>query len=420
MGDSLWRDRDFVRYWAGQTVSQVGSQITQLALPLVALLQLGASSTAVGVLRAVEFLPYLLLTLPVGVLADRRRRRPLMVGADLGRVLLLALVPLCALLDVLSMPLLAAIAVGAGSLTVVFDVCYLSVLPGLVRREQLQQANGGLEASRAAAAVVGPGLGGALVSLLRASGAVIVDAASFLVSAWCLLTIRRPEPAPEPSGPRGLRSLLAGWHQVARSPLLRPNTIYIATSNLCGAAFGPVLIVFEVRELRLSGLTIGAVAMVGNLGFLAGTFVTRRLGARIGIGPVICLASPIGAAGMMTMALAPRAGAIPVLVAGQSLMGMGIALFNLQSLSLRQAITPPGLLGRVNAVVRLVGWGTVPVGSALGGWLGGVIGLREVLASSAVGSLLTTALPLFSAVRRVQQTPEPEPVWVLRPASRRA
>ena len=410
--DSVWRDRDFVRYWAGQTVSQVGSQVTALALPLVALFQLGASSTAVGLLLAVEFVPYLLLTLPVGLLADRRRRRPLMIGADLGRAVLLALVPLGMLLDLLSLPLLGAIALGAGALTVVFDVCYQSVLPGLVKREQIQQANGGLEASRAAASVAGPGLGGALVSLLRASGAVVVDAASFLVSAACLLSIRGPEPAPEPpSGPRGLGALLVGWHQVRRSPLLRPNTAYMAASNLCGSAFGPVLIVFEVRELRLQGLAIGAVAMVGNLGFLAGTFVTRRLGVRIGIGPVICLASAIGAAGMMIMALAPRGGAVPVLIAGQVVMGGGIALFNLQSLSLRQAITPAGLLGRVNAVVRLVGWGTIPVGAAIGGWLGGAIGLRPVLALCAIGSMLSTALPLFSAVRRIDQTPAPEPVW---------
>jgi MFS family permease len=174
-----------------------------------------------------------------------------------------------------------------------------------------------------------------------------------------------------------------------------------------------VLIVFEVRQLGLSGLAIGAVAMLGNLGFLAGTFVTRRLGARIGIGPVICMSSPIGAAGMLVMALAPRAAALPVLVAGQALLGLGIALFNLQSLSLRQAITPPGLLGRVNAVVRLVGWGTIPAGAALGGWLGGVVGLREVLVGCAAAGMLTTAIPLLSVVRRVDQTPETEPPWTL-------
>jgi hypothetical protein len=187
----------------------------------------------------------------------------------------------------------------------------------------------------------------------------------------------------------------------------------MALSNMVASGFEPVLIVFAVRQLGLSGLAIGVFTMLGNLGFLAGAFVTRRLGVRIGIGPVICLSSPIGSAGMLVMASAPRAAALPVLVGGQMLFGFGIALFNLQSLSLRQAITPPGLLGRVNAVVRLVGWGTVPVGAALGGWLGGVVGLREVLVGCGVASMLTSAVPLLSQVRRVHETPDTEPAWTL-------
>jgi len=410
---SIWRDRDFVRYWTGHTVSQVGSQVTDLALPLVALLELQASSAEVGLLRAVKFAPYLVLALPVGVLADRRRRRPLMVGADLGRAALLAVIPVAALLGLLNLPLLAAVAVGVGALTVVFDVCYLSVLPGLVPRDDIQQANTALEASRAGATVVGPGLGGALVSLLRAPGAILADAVSFLISAACLLGLRRPEPEPVPmTGPRGLRSVLVGWHQVARSPLLRPNTLYMATSNLFGSAFLPVLVVFEVRELRLSGLAVGAVAAVGNLGFLTGALVTRRLGTRIGIGPVICTASVVGAAGMAVVALARPGSPIPALVAGQVIGGFGVALFNLQSLSLRQAITPASVLGRVNAVVRMVGWGTLPIGAVLGGWLGDVIGLRQVIVLCAAGSLATTAFPLFSAVGRLRRTPPVEPLWL--------
>jgi MFS family permease len=410
---SVWRDRDFARYWAGHTVSQVGSQVTELALPLVALFELGASSAQVGLLRAVEFLPYLLLTLPVGVLADRRRRRPLMVGADLGRAAVLAVVPLAAAVDLLDLPLLVAVALAAGSLTVVFDVCYLSVLPGLVARDQIQPANAALEASRAGATVAGPSLGGALVSLLGAPVAIAADAVSFLVSAACLIGVRRPEPAPEPlAGPRGIQGLLVGWRQVARSPLLRPNTLYMAASNLFGAALLPVLIVFQVRELGLSGLAVGVVAAVGNVGFLAGAVTSRRLGLRIGIGPVICAASGIGAAGMAVMGLARPANPYPALVAGQALAGFGIALFNLQSLSLRQAITPNRVLGRVNAAVRLVGWGTLPVGAAAGGWLGGALGPRATIGLCAAGSLLTTAFPLFSQVRRVRWTPPVEPLWI--------
>jgi MFS family permease len=406
----MWRNRDFVCYWVGHTVSQLGSEITELALPLVALLQLGASSGEVGVLRAAQFLPFLLLTLPAGVLVDRVRRRPLMVGADIGRAALLALIPLGVALGFLDLPVLAVVAFGVGALTVVFDVCYVSVLPSLIGREQLQSGNAALESSRAFASIAGPGLGGALVSLFKASGAIVVDAVSFLVSAVSLLAIRRPEPRVAPTTERGRAALLVGWRQVTRSPLLRPNTLYTASGNLVGSAFGTVLIVFEVRELGLSGLTIGLVSAIGSVGFLVGATASRRLGQRLGIGPVICLGGILTGLGIGVMAAAPRAFPIPVLVAGQLLLG-GIALSNLQTMSLRQAITPDAVLGRVNATVRFLGFGTIPVGAAIGGWLGGTIGFRPTLALCAVGALLTVGFPLFSAVRRLHQTPAQEPLW---------
>jgi MFS family permease len=407
---SMWRNRDFVRYWVGHTVSQLGSEITELALPLVALLQLGASSSEVGVLRAAQFLPFLLLTLPAGVLVDRVRRRPLMVAADLGRAALLALIPLGVALGLLDLPVLAVVAFGVGALTVVFDVCYVSVLPSLIGREQLQSGNAALESSRAFASIAGPGLGGALVSLFKASGAIVVDAVSFLVSAVSLLAIRRPEPRAAPTTERGRAALLVGWRQVTRSPLLRPNTFYTASGNLVGSAFGTVLIVFEVRELGLSGLAIGLVSAIGSVGFLVGATASRRLGQRLGIGPVICLGGILTGLGIGVMAAAPRAFPIPVLVAGQLLLG-GIALSNLQTMSLRQAITPDAVLGRVNATVRFLGFGTIPVGAAIGGWLGGTIGFRPTLALCAAGALLTVGFPLFSAVRRLHHTPPQEPLW---------
>jgi MFS family permease len=413
---SAWRtSSDFRRYWLGHTISQLGSEVTALALPLVALLQLGATSGQVGVLRAAAFLPFLLLTLPVGVLTDRVRRRPLMVGADLGRAVLLAVIPVAATLDALSLPLLVAVAFTVGILDVVFDVSYVSVLPGLVRREQLQSGNAALEGSRAFASIVGPGLGGALVSLLTAARAVIVDAASFLVSAACLLAIRRPEPHPEPPRERGLQALLVGWRQVAHSPLLRPITLWIGASNLAGSAFATMLVVFEVRELGLSGLAIGLVAALGNVGFLAGAGISRRLGQRAGIGSVLWAGSLISGLGMLVAASAPRAWPLPLLVVGQALFGGGIALANLQSMSLRQAITPNAVLGRANAVVRFVGWGTAPVGAAAGGVLAGVIGLRPLLVVAAAGVLLATSFLLFSEVRRIVDTPPVEPLWSSRP-----
>ena len=405
----MWRNRDFVRYWVGHTVSQLGSEVTELALPLVALLQRGASSGEVGVLRAAQFLPFLLLTLPAGVLADRVRRRPLMVGADLGRAALLALIPLGAGLGFLNLPVLAVVAFGVGALTVVFDVCYVSVLPSLIGREQLQSGNAALESSRAFASVAGPGIGGALVSLVRASGAIVADALSFLVSAVSLLAIRRPEPRAAPPAERGIAALLVGWRQVTRSPLLRPNTLYTASGNLVGSAFGTVLIVFEVRELGLSGLTIGLVSAIGSAGFLIGATTSRRLGQRLGIGRVICLGGTLTGIGIGVMAAAPRSFPIPVLVAGQLLLG-GIAFSNLQTMSLRQAITPDAVLGRVNATVRFLGFGTIPVGAVLGGWLGGTISFRPALALCAAGALLAVGFPLFSAVRRLRQTPPPEPL----------
>ena len=407
-----WRNRDFQRYWFGHTVSQLGSQVTTLALPLVALLQLNATSSQVGLLRASQYLPFLLLTLPVGVLADRVRRRPLMIFADLGPAALLALIPAAAAVGVLGLPMLAAVAFGVGAFTVVFDVCYGSVLPGLIPREQLQSGNAALESSRAFASIAGPGLGGALVSLFKASGAVIADAASYLVSAASLLAIRRREPQAATPSQRGFGSLLVGWRQVAHSPLLRPNTSYTAVSNLVGTAFGTVLIVFEVRELGLSGFAIGAVSALGNIGFLLGAATSRRLGRRIGIGPVICLSGLLSATGMTVMAAAPRGMPLPSLVAGQLILGSGIAMSNLQTMSLRQAITPDAVLGRVNAAVRFVGFGTIPIGGAAGGALAGSIGFRRLLFLAALGLVLATLFPLLSAVRRTHETPPVEPLWV--------
>ena len=411
--DSVWRDGDFVRFWTGESVSQLGAAVTQIALPLVALLTLEASAAEVGLLRAAEFLPYLLLTLPAGALVDRVRRRPLMIGCDLWRAAVLFLVPLAAWLGGLSLPLLVAVTAAAGAATVLFDVAYLSLVPSLVRRDQVVAANAALETSRSAATVAGPGLAGVLTGLLRPAGVLLVDAASYVVSAVCLLLVRRPEaPAARPDGaPKGLRAAGAGLRQLRRSPVLGPVTLYLAASNLVWSAFETVFLVFLVRELDLGAAAVGLVLGLGNVGLVLGAATSSSLARRLGIGPVLLLGAAVEVGGFAVLAGAPSGPlAVPVLVAGQLVVTTALLWFNVQSISLRQTVTPPAVLGRVNAAVRLVGFGTIPIGAAVGGLLGDAIGLRATLLWCAALSVPPLALLARPAVRRIRAAPEAEPV----------
>jgi MFS family permease len=414
--ESVWRDADFLRFWTGHSVSQLGAAMTQVALPLVALLTLGASAAQVGLLRTAEFLPYLLLTLPAGALVDRMRRRPLMIGCDLWRAAFLALVPLAAWLGWLSLPLLLVVMPAAGAATVLFDVAYLSVLPSLVRREQVVAGNAALETSRSAAGVLGPGLAGGLLSVLRPAGVIAVDAVSYLVSALSLLLIRTPEPRPEPraeAASRGLRAAAVGFRQLRRSPVLGPVTLYMAAINLAWTAFETVFLVFLVRGLHLSGTTIGLALGVGNLGLVAGAVTSAPLARRLGIGPVLLLGAAVQVLGFAVLALLPAGpAAVPLVVAGQVLSTTGVLWFNVQSVSLRQTLTPPAVLGRVNAAVRLIGFGTIPLGAAVGGLLGDALGLRPTMGACLVLAVPSVALVGRRAVRRIRTTPEPEPLRV--------
>jgi MFS family permease len=413
---SVWRDADFVKFWTGHSVSQLGAAMTQVALPLVALLTLGASAAQVGLLRTAEFLPYLLLTLPAGALVDRVRRRPLMIGCDLWRAAFLVLVPVAAWLGWLSLPLLLVVTLAAGAATVLFDVAYLSVLPSLVRREQVVAGNAALETSSSAAGVLGPGVAGGQMSVLRPAGVIAVDAASYLVSAVSLLLIRTPEPRSEPpaeDAARGLRAAAAGLRQLRRSPVLAPVTLYMGAINLTWSAFETVFLVFLVRGLHLSGTAIGLALGLGNLGLVLGAVTSASLARRVGIGPAMLLGASVQVLGLAVLTVVPAGpAAVPLVVTGQVLCTTGVLWFNVQSISLRQTLTPAAVLGRVNAAVRLIGFGTIPLGAALGGFLGDALGLRPTMVACAVLSVPTVALLARRAVRRIRTTPEPEPLRV--------
>ena len=406
----LWRHRDFMSLWGAETISQFGSQVTFLALPLVAIIVLEESAFNVAALTSVQFLPFLLFTLPAGVWVDRLRRKPILVAGDLGRAVALLSVPLAYWFGTLTIWHLFLVAFVHGICTVFFDVAYQSYLPALVGREQVVDGNAKLEISRAAANIGGPGMAGGLVAALTAPVAVFVDAISFLVSAILLGGIRKQEEAPARAERRSVRhELVEGLRYVFGHPYQRTMVAMTALSNFFGQVVFSILLVYAVRELDLTAATIGIVLAIGNLGTLASALTARRIGEALGVGRTILLASCLFGPGTLLIAFAPQDNAIPFILASMIVIGFGGILYNVTAISLIQAITPDRILGRANASRRFVVWGVVPLGGFTGGALASTIGLRETMVVGAVGGLLTIVPILVSPLRSVGKMSELEP-----------
>ena len=405
----LWQDGDFLSLWGSQTISRFGSEVTFLALPLVAILVLDESTFRVAALTTVEFLPFLLFALPAGVWVDRLRRRPILIAGDVGRALALVTIPLAYWFDALTIWQLYAVAFVHGIGTVFFDLAYQSYLPALVRRDQLVEGNAKLEASRSAATIAGPGLAGGLVAAFSAPVAILADAVSYVVSAVLLGAIRKPEVAPPREDRRSMKVELAeGLRYVFTHRYQRGVVGAVALSNFFGQLVFSILLVFAVRELGLSAGTIGVVLAVGNAGTLAAAFTAGRIGERLGVGRTILLAASLFAPGMLLIALAPEELAIPLITGAMVVVGFGGILFNVTMISLIQAITPDRLLGRANASRRFVVWGVIPFGGLAGGALGSAIGLRETMVLGALGGLLALVPILLSPVRSIGRMSEVE------------
>ena len=403
----LWLHRDFRAFWAAETISQFGSQVTFLALPLVAILVLEESTFRVALLTSVEFLPFLLFTLPAGVWVDRLRRRPILILGNLGRAFALATVPAAHWLGVLTIWQLYAVGFAAGVCTVFFDVAYQSYLPSLVRRDQIVEGNAKLETSRSAANVAGPGFAGVLVSALTAPVAILADAVSFLVSAFLLGVIRTEEAVPAREERKPLRTeLLEGLRYVLGHSFQRGIVIAVALSNFFGQVVFSILLVYAVRELGLTAATIGVVLSLGSVGTLAAAMSARRIGERLGVGRTIVLAALLFSPGTLLIAVAPKDLAIPFILASMFVLGFGGILFNVTGISLIQAITPDRLLGRANASRRFVVWGVIPFGGFVGGALGSTIGLRETIVVGALGGVLAVIPILLSPIRSVGRMSE--------------
>ena len=377
---SLWRQGDFMKLWTGQTISQFGDEITLLAIPLLAIEILGAGALEMGILGVVRFLPWIFFTLPAGVWVDRMRRRPILIGADVARAVLLASIPLAFVGGFLTLVQVYIVAFIAGTLEVFFDVAYQSYLPSLVERDELVEGNSKLELSRAGSQVAGPTAAGFLIQAISAPFAIAFDAVSYLGAALFVGLIRREEAGPEPHDPAaGERPSMwqearAGVGYVVSNRYLRSIAACTGTANLFGNISGAVLILYLVDDqgLELTAGTIGIIFALGNLGVILGALTGGRLAKAIGIGPTIVLSAAVAGLASFAVPLAPRDDPFWFLVIGGLFLGFGVVVYNVNQVGLRQAITPDRMLGRMNATMRLIVWGTIPIGALIGGILGTV------------------------------------------------
>jgi len=407
LGGRLWRDGEFLKLWAGQGISELGSQVSLLALPTVAILVLGATPFQVGLLAACETLAFPVLGLVAGVYVDRWPRRPIMIACDVGRLLALASVPVAFALGVLSMPQLYAVALITGVGTVFFDVAYQSYLPALIPRADLIEGNTKLQVTGSVAQMAGPALGGFLIQLLGPARAVAADAATFLVSVVSLAWIRRAEPSPAPAKESGRGGFFAEmWEGI--QVVFGNSTIWkiagsTSTSNLGSNLFFAVFLIFLYRVLHLSPGTVGVIFAAGAVGGLLGALTAAWIPRRIGLGPTLFVTMLVSGLSMILIPLAQYGFAIPLLFASMFVTSFVIPVYNINQVSLRQAIVPDRLQGRMNATVRTIIWGTNPIGAFIGGIIGSTYGIVPALYAGIAVSLLAGFWILLGPIRlRVQ------------------
>ena len=404
----LLRQTDFRRLWLSMSVSTVGSEVTFLALPLVAILVLKASPFEVAILGAMPFVAFALFGLPAGVWVDRLPRKQVMVVGDLGRVAVLLLVPAAAVAGVLAMWQLYAIAFAAGVLTVFFEIAYQSILPELVDRDQLAEGNSRLEVSRSASQVLGPGIGGALIGAFGAPIAIVADALSYLGSAAFLIGLHpsRPRPLRTSADSKGLvGEILEGLRFYRRTPLLLSASAAVITLNIGFHMAGAIALIFYARELEMTPEAIGIAFSIGSIGVLVGAAAGAAIGRRLGVGRTLMLGCGVSSAAWYLLAFATKDTAFALLVAVGIIQGLALPPIFVNNVALRQTLTPDELGGRVNATARWMHWTAVPFGQLGGGLLATLVGLRVTLAIGATIGLLSVVILFLSPMRTLHAMP---------------
>lgn len=402
----LWKQPDFLRFWTSEAAAQLAIQLSTLLLPLIAATTLNATPFEVGLLAALEWTPFLVIGLVAGVWVDRMRRRPVMIAANLARAVLMTVPPIMALSGQLTIESLYVVAVLAGVCTVFFDIAYVSILPALVTREELVDGNSKLQGTASGAQIAGPGLGGLLARALGAPIALVANGAMFLIAGLLLLRVNVVESAAERQEHSSFgKEIREGITTVLHSPILRTLALASGTVSFAGAGlFLSIYLLFMSRNLGLDAGAIGLVFATGGLGALAGSLVAGPLHRRFGQGPLILYSMfAFGATGtLVPLAVLAPSVALPLVVASEFLQWMAIVIYDINAFSLRQAIVPDRLSGRVTGAMRFFASGLRPVGALLGGILGGTIGLAQTLVLGEIIMLFAFLWLLFSPIRKVR------------------
>ncbi len=405
----LWRHSGFLKLWGAETISQLGTQLSALAIPLIAALSLDASPAQMGLLVATGTAPFLLVGLIVGVWVDRLPRKPVLIVADLARAAILGLIPVFWVLDVLSIEMLYAIGFGVGIFTVFFDVAYQAYLPTLVRREDLLEGNGKLQASASFAQVAGPGVGGGLIALITAPAAIAVDAVSFVFSAILIGKIETKEPPVDRTvhRPRMIPAIAEGLRAVIADPLLRALALCSGTTTLFGWGFLAVYVLYMTDDLGLSAAQVGFVFATGGAGALIGAMLAGPAARRLGVGRTIVGSRVlVGLFGLTVPAavLVPSV-ALPLIIAAEFAQWLFIVIADVNTVTIRQAITPDRLQGRVNATWKFIVSGLIPIGGLMGGLIGQWFGVQTTLVIGIAGMLVAAGWVWASPLRWIKVIP---------------
>ncbi|RSN19797.1 MFS transporter [Amycolatopsis sp. WAC 04169] len=402
----LLRSRDFRLLWTGETTSVLGSSIAVVALPLVAVVTLQASTLAVGLLTAAAWLPWLLIGLPAGAWVDRRPKRPVMLVCNGISMLVFLSVPVAAWTGLLTMTQLIVVALAGGVAKVFFNVAYRAYLPSLIEKEQLQEANEKLQGSESAAQIGGPGLAGLLAHWFGAVAGVFADAVSFGISVLCLRSIRHREPErPAKTRSRLRDEIRDGLVFLVHDPYLRVLAVFGAISNVALMGYQSIEVVFLVRDLGVGEGTAGLVLALVGAGGVAGAALSGKIAARIGTARAFVLCEAFGALMMLLGPLANGGWGLAFFVAAGFSVSAGVVGSNVLNATFRQRYVPAAMFGRVTASSSVLSFGAVALGVLLGEILGETAGVRQTLGLMAGLEVVAVFVLLFTPVGRCRDFP---------------